>query len=58
MRKEVLLALAERWEKDALPAGAENGSKESEIPNAVNKGIREGKRECADGLRTLIEMLG
>ena len=58
MKKEVLLALAERWERDAVTPECANGSKSSEIPNAVAEGIRQGKRECSDGLRTLIEMLG
>lgn len=58
MKKEVLLILADRWERDAVTPDAQDGSKEAEILNAVQQGIREGKRECADGLRTLVEMLG
>lgn len=58
MKKAVLLELAERWERDAVTPERADGSKEAKIPNAVAKGIREGKRECADGLRALLNLLG
>lgn len=58
MKKEVLIALADRWEQDAVTPKCENGADDAKIGNALQKGIREGKRECADGLRTLIEMFG
>jgi hypothetical protein len=58
MNKEVLLELAARWERDARPLGAEDGSEEARIGNAVAQGHRECKRECADTLRTLVQMLG
>ncbi|MCK4827109.1 hypothetical protein KA005_65865 [bacterium] len=58
MNNEVLLELAARWERDARPVGAEDGSEEARIGNAVQQGQRECKRECADTLRTLVKMLG
>lgn len=58
MDKHVLLALVERWERDAIVSGTQDGSTEAEIPNAIEEGRRVCKRECADTLRTLIKMLG
>ena len=58
MDKYVLLALAERWERDAIPPRNQDGSAEAEIANAKKEGHRECKHECADTLRTLIHMLG
>ena len=58
MKKEILLALAERWERDAETPENQDGSDDAKISNARHQGIREGKRECADGLRMLIEIIG
>lgn len=57
MKKEVLLELASRWEADAKAPECQNGAPEAEKQNRINQGIREGKRECADGLRTLVKLL-
>ena len=58
MKKEVLLELVSRWEKDAIEPEKQDGSEQAVLPNAVQQGIREGKLECADGLRMLVDILG
>ena len=58
MKDAVLIELAARWEREAKPPNVENGSDDYKIPNAVAKGRREGMRECADTLRSLVSMLG
>ncbi len=58
MNDAVLLELAKRWEDDAKPQVAIDGSSGAEIQNAVDRGHRECKRECADTLRSLVELLG
>jgi len=57
MKKEVLLELAEKWERDAIEPKCSDGSKEAERQNAIDQGIRNGKRQCADSLRALIDIL-
>ena len=58
MKKEVLLELAARWQNDAVEPEIKDGSEQAVLPNAVQQGIREGKRECADGLRMIVDLLG
>jgi len=59
MKEAILLELAVRWERDANKTPeCSDGSEEAKIPNAVEKGRREGKRACAYGLRMLVDMLG
>jgi hypothetical protein len=58
MKDAILIELANRWDRDRLKNTTEDGSKEAEIPNAVAKGHREGLRECADALRSLVNLLG
>ena len=58
MKKAVLLELAARWEQDAIEPENQDGSEQAVLPNAVQQGIREGRRECADGLRMLVDLLG
>jgi len=58
MNNEVLLELAARWEQDAITPEVQDGSKESEIANAVNEGRRIGIRDSADILRMLVKILG
>lgn len=55
--KNVLFALASRWEQDAIEPEKQDGSPEAERGNLLDRGNREGKRECADGLRTLLNLL-
>jgi hypothetical protein len=58
MKEYILIELAKCWEIDAASPQLENGSPDAQIQNAVDKGIREGKRECADALRNLVLILG
>jgi hypothetical protein len=58
MKDTVLLELATRWENDAKPPEVQDGADEAKIRNAIDKGHRECKRECADTLRTLVKILG
>jgi hypothetical protein len=58
MKDLILLELARKWEIDASDPKTANGASEAAIRNATDKGIREGKRECADTLRSLIVLLG
>ena len=58
MKDAVLLALADRWIRDAKCPEVADGSPEAAIDNAKAEGVREAKRECADTLRTLIQMMG
>ena len=58
MKNSVLLELAKRWDSDAEEPTVTNGSSEAVVSNSIAKGHREAKRECADTLRKLIDMLG
>lgn len=58
MKDSILLELANRWEANIAKKGDQKGSPEAMIPNAIEKGIREGKQECIDGLRSLVKLLG
>lgn len=58
MKDAVLLELAERWEREAVTPDNQDGSPEAERENAIDQGNRGAKRECADTLRTLVDMLG
>jgi hypothetical protein len=58
MKEVILLALAAKWENDAITPECENGAAEARLENAKNKGYREGKRECADALKMLVNLLG
>ena len=59
MKDAILLALASRLERDAkMPEGAQDGSEGAKINNAIARGHREAKREFADTLRTLVDVLG
>jgi hypothetical protein len=58
MRDTIILELASRWEKDAKEPQCCDGSPEAQLSNGRASGMREAKRECADTLRTLVELLG
>ena len=58
MNPVVLLELARRWEADAIPPDVENGDAAAWHDNAIAKGHRECKRECADALRMLVDLMG
>jgi len=57
MKTEVLNALMEKWARCAIVPDAEDGSEATEIPNAIEKGLREGYRRCINDLRQLIRLL-
>lgn len=58
MKDAILLELAARWERDAKTPQCEDGDPRAQLTNAEYKGERQAKRECADTLRTLVQMLG
>ena len=58
MRNVVLLELAKRWNTEAVPPKAQDGAPEAHLGNAVDAAVRETKRECADTLIMLTQILG
>lgn len=58
MNSAILLELAKRWERDAVEPECQDGAPEAAIGNAIAKGERQAKRECADALRMLVQLLG
>ena len=58
MKDAILIELAARWDRDAIAPQRESGYEDAKIGNAVSKGERQAKRECADTIRTLVQMLG
>lgn len=58
MKDSILLELAHRWDADAHVPECMDGSPEAAVPNAIDRGRREAKRECADALRMLVGLLG
>lgn len=58
MKSVILLELARRWELDAVEPKCQDGSVGSEIHNAIGEGERRAKRECADALKMLVQLLG
>lgn len=58
MKDAILLELANRWERDAKAPECEDGSPEAQRGNYIAQGRREGLRECADGIRMLVQLLG
>lgn len=58
MNSFILLELAKRWEQDAVEPENQDGAPEAAIGNAIAKGERQAKRECADALRMLVNLLG
>jgi len=58
MKSSILLELARRWEQDAVQPQMQDGAPEAALKNAIAKGERQAKRECADALKTLVNLLG
>ena len=62
MKDVVLIELANRWMADAIPsenAVAPNiDDEDARMLRDIRQGQREAKRECADTLITLVQMLG
>ena len=58
MEKEVLYALIEKWEhKDNNKVECGGDSEEDRIDRAVNNETGRTKRQCANDLRTLVQIL-
>lgn len=59
MKDSVLLELAARWQADAEPPKISQGTVDpvEQAKAAHALGVRETKRECADGLRMLVQLL-
>ena len=57
MKSSILLELAKRWEQDAVDPQLQDGAP-AQFGNAVAKGERQAKRECADALKMLVQILG
>lgn len=58
MKSAILLELAKRWEQDAVEPETQDGSPSAQEFNAIRKGERQAKRQCADALRMLVYLLG
>lgn len=58
MKDTILMELATRWERETQTPNCEDGSPDAQIGNAISRGNREAKRECADALRMLVSLLG
>ncbi len=58
MKDEVLMELVKRWERESVEPQTMDGSESAKILNAVARGERQAKRECADALRLLVQLLG
>lgn len=60
MKDSILLELASRWEREAnvLHVHDTANFESADIRNAVAMGERMAKRECADALRMLVQLLG
>lgn len=58
MNESVLYELAHKWDRDAKTPECQDGSPDAQRSNDIAEGIRKGKRECADCLRSLIQLIG
>ena len=58
MNSQILIALANKWKREANAPQTEDGSESAAIGNAVRNGHRQQKRECAEQLMKLVELLG
>ncbi len=57
MNPQILLELVAKWESKAKAPECEDGSPAAEIENAVNRGRRSARAECAEELNLLIKLL-
>jgi len=57
MRNTILVELSNRWTADANDPGEPHEAFNSEVEAAKAKAIRETKRECADTLLSLMQVL-
>ena len=58
MEKEVLYALIEKWEhKDNNTVEMNEDSEDGRVHRAINNETERTKRQCANDLRTLVQLL-
>jgi hypothetical protein len=57
MKKEILFAMIDKWNKLVQEPQAVDSTKDAELSNALEKGMRIGKQQCADDLIKLIALL-
>ncbi len=57
MKKEMLLALTEKWRKIVALDDKRNGSEEAKLHNVKLDGINQGILTCAKELEQLVELL-
>jgi len=57
MKKEILIALIDKWHRESEPPEVIDGSHDAEIGVARDEGGRKAKRKCAQDLSTLISLL-
>jgi len=58
MNKEILKAMAEKWEREAQPPQCEDDSDSAKYSNALAEGTRRGELEGAKKMREMIGLLG
>ena len=58
MKDTILMELAARWKHEAKAPECEDGGTQAVINNAIGKGARDAKRECAEKLEALVNILG
>ena len=58
MKDAVLIGLAERWKAEAELPETISGSEETAVSDAIKQGDRRTKRECAETLLILVQLLG
>lgn len=58
MKDAILIELADRWVRETKPMSLDAATEGEQIANAKAQGYRECKRECADALRALVDILG
>ena len=57
MNTQVLTELAAVWEAKSEAPDCENGNPEAQIENAVDRGRRSARAQCAEELRMLIKII-
>ena len=57
MKKEILFVLIDKWNRLVPEPQAVDSTKDAELSNALEKGMRMGKQQCADDLIKLIALL-
>lgn len=58
MKNEIILALAEKLEKESIAPDCADGSPEAQLGNARDDGYRKGLKDAADRMKELVRLLG